>query len=167
MAKAKKGISFVRTVKMNGVEYPIRVTVYLIKGRRNFKAVVKLDYFGILLNDIRILEDFQGNTIVVFPTREHTDKNTNETREFNVFIPSQKLRGTLNNLIVTCYLEAVEREGPFNDLLRKDSIANPKRGPKKTRKAVADETVNTDAAESEQAEEPAEEAEGESAEEVA
>ena len=141
MAKAKKGNSFVRSINVDGVDYPLRITVFLIKGRRNFKGVVRLDYFGMFLNDIRILEDFQGNTIIVFPTREHTDKETNETREFNVFIPSQKLKGSLNNVILGCYLEALEKDGPIKDLLKKDGIAKEKAPAKRTRKAKADEKV--------------------------
>ena len=46
--------SFNKSICVDGVEYPIGVTVSLIKDRGNLKGVVGLSYFGFFLNDIRI-----------------------------------------------------------------------------------------------------------------
>lgn len=114
--------TFSRTLAVGGVERPVKVTITLINTRGSLRGVVRLNYCGMLLGDIRILEDFQGNTIVDFPTREFVSKATQETRRVNVFIPTAQLKMPLNQLIVSCYQEAVAEIGPMNNLLNDGSI---------------------------------------------
>ena len=112
--------SFNKSICVDGVEYPIGVTVSLIKDRGNLKGVVGLSYFGFFLNDIRIKEDWQGNTLVVFPSREFT------VRSANVYIPTNKFKAPVNQVIVACYQELLADVGPMTEILEDDSVAEAK-----------------------------------------
>ena len=118
--------SFNKSICVDGVEYPIGVTVSLIKDRGNLKGVVGLSYFGFLLNDIRIKEDWQGNTLVVFPSREFTVKATQKVRSANVYIPTNKFKAPVNQVIVACYQELLADVGPMTEILEDDSVAETK-----------------------------------------
>ena len=109
--------SFKRHITVGGVEYPVTVTITLINTKGTLRGVVRLNYFGMLLNDIRIFEDFQGNTIVDFPTREFTAKATKEVKKVNVFFPTAQLKTPLNQVIVSCYQEFLAYTKPLEKVI--------------------------------------------------
>ena len=102
--------SFKRHITVGGVEYPVTVTITLINTKGTLRGVVRLNYFGMLLNDIRIFEDFQGNTIVDFPTREFTAKATKEVKKVNVFFPTAQLILSLLKRSSTTQLNSCKKQ---------------------------------------------------------
>ena len=109
--------SFKRHIIVGGVEYPVTVTITLINTKGTLRGVVRLNYFGMLLNDIRIFEDFQGNTIIDFPTREFTAKATQEVKKVNVFFPTAQLKTPVNQVIVSCYQEFLADTKPLEKVI--------------------------------------------------
>lgn len=122
------------TITVNNVKVPITVTLNII-ARRRFKAVVGLDYAGFRFNDIRIVDDVFGNTLVEFPTREFVDKQK-ETRNVTVYFPTGAYRTAVNSVILECYKDILSKDGPVISLLRKDSLVNGRK------KKAKDETEN-------------------------
>lgn len=119
------------TITVGDKELPIEVTINMI-GRRQLKAVVGLSYAGVRLNDIRIFDDLFGNTLVEFPTREFTNKQ-GETKNVAVFYPVGEYKTAINNVILECYKDILQKDGPVFSLLRKDSVV---KGKKRTKKSV-------------------------------
>ncbi len=148
---------FIRTLAVGGVERPVTVTITLIDSRGSLRGVVRLNYCGMLLGDIRILEDFQGNTIIDFPSREYTVKATQETRKVSVFIPTAQLKMPLNQLIVSCYQEFLADKNTVNNLISDEAISDTDEKPKSKRgKSTASKANKADAVEAEQQEDTVE-----------
>ena len=123
MAKTSNTHKFNGTITVNQQEVPVGITLTIIPARRNLKAVVAVDYCGLHLNDIRILEDYTGDISVSFPTREFTAKKTGTTRVVSVFYPYGEVKTALHHLILNCYTEALSTDSPLFTLIDKDGTA--------------------------------------------
>lgn len=133
------------TITVGDKEMPIEVTINMI-GRRQLKAVVGLSYAGVRLNDIRIFDDLFGNTLVEFPTREFTNKQ-GETKNVAVFYPVGEYKTAINNVILECYKDILQKDGPVFSLLRKDSVVKGKKRTSSKKSVSVNATEPVEAAE--------------------
>lgn len=106
----------------------------------------EVSYAGVRLNDIRIFDDLFGNTLVEFPTREFTNKQ-GETKNVAVFYPVGEYKTAINNVILECYKDILQKDGPVFSLLRKDSVVKGKKRTSSKKSVSVNATEPVEAAE--------------------
>ena len=77
-----------------------------ILNRPTLKAVAKITYAGLVINDIKILEK-RGNIDIVFPQKPFGSNNNTERMVSVVFPCVPELSSQLNHIVLKAYSEAM------------------------------------------------------------
>lgn len=88
----------------NNASVPCEVSIKLLNNR-SLKAVVKLQFAGFIINDIRIIEN-RGNTEIIYPQTTFHAKSGEEIFRAVAFPSTTSLSKTLNHCILNAYSEA-------------------------------------------------------------
>lgn len=99
----------VEVAKDGKVTIPYTVSLRLVHSKF-LKAVVKIDYAGIIINDIYIINR-QGRIEIRYPDKQFEDKKTGKQKRVTVVFPrTPELSREFNQAILKAYTEACEEE---------------------------------------------------------
>ena len=91
------------------VSIPYTVSIRLVHSK-SLKAVAKIEYAGVIINDIYIIDKF-GRISIRFPYKIFEDKKTGQSKRATVASPSiPNISREFNQAIVEAYSEACEKE---------------------------------------------------------
>lgn len=91
------------------VTIPYTVSIRLVHSRF-LKAVVKINYAGVIINDIHIIDRY-GKIEIRFPDKQFDDKKTGKRKKTTVAFPcTPEVSRDFNQAILKVYTEACEEE---------------------------------------------------------
>jgi DNA-binding cell septation regulator SpoVG len=96
----------------------IRITSLKVldKPESNLKAFAVIEYHGIEIKDIKVMDGRNG-LFISWPSREYTDQQGEKKYSYTIWIPDEALRDEINNFILTEYhneLESLGKRAPSN-----------------------------------------------------